>query len=79
MSCLSHKLETSEGPHAVENILPDSCTQKTTSQWLQGLQPTCTDIPHHEDPEETHLGEALAYGEATPQPPLVCLLAPPGS
>lgn len=62
----------SASPHlAVEDTMPCSCSKDATSQWLQGLETGGTDLPHHEEPEETHPGEAPAHGQAT-------LRCPPG-
>lgn len=48
--CIQHEPESSVGSHAVEDILPGPCTKKkNTSYWLQGLQASYTDIPHHVD------------------------------
>ena len=55
---------SSEGPCAAEDILPRSCVEEIVSQWLQVLQTGGTDVPHHNDPGETHSGAAQAHGQA---------------
>ena len=48
-----------QNPCVEEDVLTWPTPEDAASLWLQGLQIRDTDLPHHEDPGETHLGAAI--------------------